>query len=139
MKVTEIFVSSFDNKGQLPLYQSKVQAGFPSPAEDDMDSTLDLNEHLIRNPASTFYVRVTGDSMIDAGIKENDLLVVDKSMQPSHNKIVIANVEGEFTVKRLKIINNEWFLVAENKNYPSMKINNNISIWGIVTAVIHQF
>jgi len=139
MKVTEIFVSSFDNKGQLPLYQSKVQAGFPSPAEDDMDSTLDLNEHLIRNPASTFYVRVTGDSMVDAGIKENDLLVVDKSMQPSHNKIVIANVEGEFTVKRLKIINNEWFLVAENKNYPSMKINNNISIWGIVTAVIHQF
>ncbi len=139
MKVDMIFASAFNYNTKLPFYESKVQAGFPSPAEDRTEATLDLNEHLIRNPEATFYVRVTGDSMMDAGIKENDLLVVDRSVEPAHNKIVIANIDGEFTVKRLKIINKEWFLVAENKNYPSMKLNKNASILGVVTAVVHQF
>ncbi|MFI4938298.1 MAG: LexA family protein [Candidatus Berkiellales bacterium] len=124
----------------LPLYEHKVAAGFPSPADDYSDTRLDLNQYLIKNPASTFYVRVEGVSMINAGIHPNDLLVVDISMKAQDGNIIIALIDGEFTVKRLKIKpNQEIWLVPENENYPPLRIQEGMDfrIWGVVTNVIH--
>lgn len=125
----------------LPLYGSKVQAGFPSPADDHIENRLDLNEFLVRHPAATFLVRVTGDSMIDVGIQENDVLVVDKCLAPSDGKIVVAALDGQLTVKRLKLIKGKAYLVSENKDYPPIEVRDgsHLHIWGVVTSVIHQF
>jgi DNA polymerase V len=117
-----------------------VHAGFPSPADDFLEGHLDLNEYLINHPAATYYVRVKGESMINAGIHDGDLLIVDRSLEPRDNKVVIAVVDGQLTVKRLKKLKNQQFvLVAENPDFPAIAVNeeNNISIWGIVTNVIH--
>lgn len=130
-----------NNQGyQLPLYSSKVQAGIPAPADDYLESKLDLNEYLIRHPTATFLVRVAGDSMIDVGIHEDDMLVVDKCITPGDGKIVVVAVDGQLTVKRLKYIDKKVYLVAENKNYPPIKIRsaNDLHIWGVVTSVIHK-
>jgi DNA polymerase V len=123
----------------LPLFGSKVQAGFPSPADDFQEGTLDLNEYLIKHPASTFFVRVAGDSMINAGIHPNDILIVDKSMTVSSGKIVIAVVNGEFTVKRYVKKQGKIFLEPENANFKSLEITteSEAQIWGVVTNVIH--
>jgi DNA polymerase V len=125
---------------RLPLYSSKVQAGFPSPSEDYVDSRLDINEYLIKHPASTFLLEVSGDSMIDAAICEGDKLVVDKSIEPAHGKIVIASVDGQFTVKRLKYEGGEKYLMPENKKYPPIKIENgsDVRFWGVVTGIIRK-
>jgi DNA polymerase V len=125
------------------LYSSKVQAGFPSPAEGSMDTKLDLNEYLIDHPVATFFVRVAGDSMIEAGILENDILIVDRSITPIAGKIVIAVINGEFTVKRLKYINNQAYLAPENKNYTPIRIKTSsegdeVCIWGVVTSVVRK-
>ncbi len=111
----------------LPLYSSKVSAGFPSPAEGYIDTKLDLNEYLIDRPVATFFVRVAGDSMIEAGILENDILAVDRSISPIDGKIVVAVINGEFTVKRLKFIKKQAYLMPENKNYTSIAINITLS------------
>jgi DNA polymerase V len=127
---------------RLPLYASKVAAGFPSPADDHMEAQLDLNEYLIKNPASTFYVRVEGNSMLGAGIHPDDLLVVDLSLPPRDGNVVIAIVNGEFTVKRLQVAKNkEISLHPENENYPVITIKEGMEfrIWGVVTNVIHSF
>ena len=123
----------------LPMYETKVQAGFPSPAEDHMPNNLDLNSYLIKHPAATFFVRVTGDSMKGANIQENDLLIVDRSIKASNNKVVIAVVNNEFTVKRLRYIDKQAYLVPENDDYQPIKIDENCCIWGVVTSVIHQY
>lgn len=123
-----------------PLYSQKIAAGFPSPADDHVDLPLDLNEYLIKNPTSTFYVRVEGDSMLNAGIHPNDLLVVDRSLKPNDGHIVIAFLNGEFTVKRLKITKNQQFtLMPENPQYSPIAIKEGMDfrIWGVVTNVIH--
>ena len=127
-------------KLRIPLVSAKVQAGFPSPADDHMERSLDLNEHLVKNPASTFFVRVQGDSMRDAGIAAGDILVVDRSVEPKDRQIVVAMLDGEFTVKRLCKRQGEIFLEAENKEYPSIEVGENqeLVIWGAVTFVIHQ-
>jgi DNA polymerase V len=124
----------------LPLYLSKVSAGFPSPAEDDIAEKLNLNDYLIKHPASTFLVRANGHSMINAGIHENDILVVDRSLKPVDGKIVIAAVDGQLTVKRLKKQGNGIILLAENPDYAPIKIQegNDVQIWGVVTNVIHS-
>lgn len=124
---------------QLPLYGSKVSAGFPSPADDHIERTLDLNIHLIRHPSATFFVRASGQSMIGAGIHNNDILVVDRSVEPIHGKIVIAAIQGELTVKRLIKKNNILYLMPENDNYPPIEVKpeQEIFIWGVVTYVIH--
>ncbi len=124
---------------EIPFFDMKVQAGTPSPADGYMCNRMDLNRHLIKNPNSTFFVQVTGESMIDAGIKENDLLVVDKSIVATNNKIVIAVVNNEFTVKRLKIINGEGYLMPENKDFAPIKMDKDSYIWGVVTSVIQKF
>ena len=124
---------------RLPLYQCAVAAGFPSPADSEMDGVLDLNDLLIKHPAATFFVRVAGSSMIKAGIFHNDLLVVDRSLEPLPGKIVIAAVNGELTVKRLHKEGLKLQLVAENDAYPPIDISDDMDlrIWGVVTNVIH--
>ncbi len=123
---------------RIPLYGSKVAAGIPSPVDDHIEDHLDLNEYLIKDPATTFLVKVTGNSMIDAGIHENDILVIDKSIPPSHGKIVVAAIDSHLTVKRLHIKNNKLILMPENPQYEPIEINenNDVYIWGIVTNVI---
>jgi DNA polymerase V len=125
---------------KLPLYASKVQAGFPSPADDFMEGKLDLNKHLVKHPTATFFVRVSGDSMIDAGIHPDDILVVDRSLEPKHGKIVIAALDGELTVKRLHKTSSKTYLMPENKRYSPIEVTeeSEMSTWGVVTNVIHS-
>lgn len=123
-----------------PLFACSVSAGFPSPADDYIEGKLDLNELMVANPAATFFVRVAGDSMTGAGIHHNDILVVDRSLEPSHGKVVIAVVGGELTVKRLHRKNDTILLKAENPDYPDITINeeSDCEIWGVVAFVVHS-
>jgi DNA polymerase V len=125
---------------ELPLYLAAVQAGFPSPADDFIDKTLDLNEYLIRHPAATFFVRVAGESMTGAGMHPGDVLVVDRAVEPADNKIVVAVVDGELTVKRIREDRGRLFLAPENPEYPPIEITEEtgFEIWGVVTSVIHK-
>ena len=125
---------------QIPLYSSSVQAGFPSPADDYIDTKLDLNKHLIKHPTATFFVRAEGDSMIGAGIHSGDILIVDKSLEVSDGKIVIAALDGHLTVKRLQKIDGKILLMSENKSFKPIEIieGNELIVWGIVTHVLHQ-
>lgn len=125
---------------KLPLFEVPVKAGFPSPADDYLEQNLDLNEHLIAHPAATFFVRVDGDSMTGAGIYKEDILIVDRSLEPTNGKIVIAVINGEFTVKRIRITPGKVFLDPENPNYKTMEINPNsdFRVWGVVTFCIHK-
>jgi DNA polymerase V len=124
------------------LCEGKVQAGFPSPADDYLGKSLSLDEYLIDRPASTFFVRATGDSMNKVGIYEGSLLVVDKGREPTNNKIIIAVINGEFTVKRLKVTGKGPYLISEstNENYGPISLIESEStyIWGVVTSVINK-
>jgi DNA polymerase V len=137
--IKEIYSSADDISLQRPLFLSGISAGFPSPADDYLDRKLDLNEHLVKNPAATYFVRVAGDSMTGAGINDNDILVVDRSLEPSSSNIVIAIVNGELTVKRLIKTRNSCRLIAENPDYPPLEINEDtpLEIWGVATYAIH--
>ena len=137
-------MDSFDSTAKrvrIPLLNDSVSAGFPSPADDYTEENIDLNEHLISNPFSTFFLRVKGDSMINAGIKDKDLIIVDKSLIAKPGNIVIAMIDGEFTIKRLSIKNDELYLKAENHNYPDFSFKNHIDvqIWGVVIYSIHSY
>jgi DNA polymerase V len=123
----------------LPLFVGKVAAGFPSPADDYVEKTLDLNELLVQKPAATFFVRAQGQSMLGVGIHHNDILVVDRSIEPVPGKIVICALNGELTVKRLDRHHGQWQLKAENPDYPDIVIHDDLElvIWGVVTNVIH--
>lgn len=124
---------------ELPIFSSPVEAGFPSPADDHIEGKLDLNEHLVRRPAATFFVRASGESMRDAGIFDGDLLIIDRGVTPQSDDIVIAILEGDLTVKRLKKVAGQWHLVAENKNYPSLPIGEgDCEFWGVVTHSIRR-
>tara|TARA_A100000171_G_C2130283_1_gene146215 strand:+ start:1765 stop:2349 length:585 start_codon:yes stop_codon:yes gene_type:complete len=140
VKVEEVFKPLMAKQQLKTLYASRVAAGSPVAATDDSEATLDLNEHLMKNPEATFFVRVNGDSMIDAGINPDDLLVVDRSLAPGSGKIVIAAVNGELTVKRLFRKNGKLFLMPENPLYPSIEVTQetDFMIWGVVTNVIHS-
>ena len=124
----------------LPLYSCKISAGFPSPADDHLEKNLDLNSYLIKNPTATFFVRVNGDSMINAGIHDNDILIVDRSLKPSHGKIVIAVVDGQMTVKRLFKRSGKLILMPENKHFKPIEITDSmtVEIWGVVVTAIHS-
>lgn len=138
-KALEIFSCETRKKISLPLFVSKVRAGFPSPAEDYLDKKLDLNEHLIKNPAATFFVKVSGNSMINAGIKSGDILIVDRSLEPKDKKIVVAIIGDEFTVKRILKKGEKLFLAPENENFAPIEIKEDMDfeIWGTVTWVLH--
>ncbi len=127
-------------KNYIPLYTESVKAGFPSPADDFIDKTIDLNELLIRHPAATFFVRVKGDSMINAGIFSGDVLVVDRALDAQNGSIVIAVIDGDLTVKKLHKKSGQVRLVPENDNYPEIVITSemNFQIWGVVKSVIRQ-
>ena len=127
-------------KAGLPLLSFSVSAGFPSPADDYTEENIDLNEYLIQNPFSTFFIRVKGDSMINSGIQNQDLIVVDKSIIAKPGDIVIAIIDERFTVKRLEKKDDTFYLKAENRNYPDLhlKIYSNMQIWGVVIYSIHN-
>lgn len=142
MKQSELtfFQPSLGTKCPLPLFLAPVQAGFPSPADDFMEQKLDLNQYLIRHPAATFFVRVEGNSMKGASIHKGDILIVDRSLEPSDGKIVIAVINSEFTVKRIRLIKEQILLEPENPAYPPIHIKPewDFQIWGVVTYVIHK-
>lgn len=127
-------------KAGLPLLSFSVSAGFPSPADDYTEENIDLNEYLIQNPFSTFFIRVKGHSMINSGIQDQDLIVVDKSLTAKPGDIVIAIIDERFTVKRLEKKDNIFYLKAENPNYPDLHLKNysNMQIWGVVIYSIHN-
>jgi DNA polymerase V len=139
--IADIFKIDQKTKVLRPLFTCSVSAGFPSPAEDHIDRKLDLNELLVPHPAATFFVRVAGDSMTNAGINNGDILVVDRSIEATNGKIIIAIVNGELTVKRFERNHTSCRLVAENSNYPPVEIteHSDFNVWGVVTSVIHQF
>ena len=141
--VTKIKISHIPDlsvENSLSLFDAAVSAGFPSPAADYEQDRLDLNRHLVKNPAATFFVRVTGDSMIGAGIHDGDLLVVDRSIEPRDKNIIIAVLDGELTVKRIWLRRGKITLVPENENYLAHEITteNEFEVWGVVTNVIHK-
>jgi len=125
----------------LPLVGNAVKAGFPSPADDYIEDKLDLNEHLITHPNATFYVKVSGESMLNAGIQDADTLVVDRSLDARHDDIVIAAIDGEFTVKRLVYRLSRPWLIPCNPAFPEIELTEEMDtvIWGVVTSVIHKF
>ena len=125
---------------QLPLYACAVHAGFPSPADDYLEDKLDLNKHLIKHPAATFFVRTAGTSMIKAGIHHGDILVVARSLEATHGKIVIAAVDGQLTDKRQYQSSKGTYLMPENDDYAPIKIeeDTDVIIWGVVTNALHS-
>jgi DNA polymerase V len=133
-------LSHFPTLIGLPLFAHKIPAGFPSPADDHLEATIDLNQQYIRHPAATFFVRVQGNSMIGAGIHNNDMLVVDRSLEAKSGSIVIAVINGELTVKRLLMDGNEVWLMPENQEFQPLQITDGIElhIWGVVAHVIHS-
>lgn len=123
----------------IPYFVSDIPAGFPSPAEDYESSPLDLHKYLVKHPSSTFFIKVRGDSMQGAGIFSGDLLIVDKALNPQDGKIIVAILQGEFTVKRIRFRGDKIFLIAENPLYAPIEIqeDSEFQVWGIVTYVIH--
>lgn len=123
----------------VPLFTEQVAAGFPSPADDYLEENLDLNKYLVKHPIATFFVRVTGDSMIGAGIHSGDILIVDRSLEADNRKVVIAVVDGELTVKRLVRKDGAVYLMPENDKYEPIVIKDEVDleVWGVVTSVIH--
>lgn len=127
------------SSNKYPLFHF-IKAGFPSPADDYLESKLSLDELIIKNPPSTFFVRVEGFSMIDSGIYPNDILVVDKSLTAKINDVIVALLDGDFTVKRFIRVNGKYFLKSENKGFQNIPIDehSNFIVWGVVTYVIHK-
>ena len=125
---------------RYPLFMTPVPAGFPSPADDYIEKELDFNTYLVKHPAATFFVRVSGDSMRDAGIYPGDILIVDRAIEPTNNSIVIARFEGELTVKRIYKKGRELILVPENSEYEPIEIKDDMDfeIWGVVKHAIHS-
>lgn len=135
-----IFKVDTDSSLPLPYADGGIHAGFPSPAQDYMELAIDLNKELIKHPASTFYGRVVGDSMKDEGIEEGDILVIDKSLELMDDDLAVCFIDGEFTVKRVRLEPRAAWLVPSNTNYPPIKVtkDNEFMVWGIVTYTIKK-
>ncbi len=138
--VLEIFFAEQRSELDLQYVGKQIVAGFPSPAEDYLESTLDLNKELIKNPSSTFFGRVKGVSMIDAGVNDGDLLVIDKSLSYKNGALAVCFVNGEFTLKGIKVEGNTIYLMPANKDYQPIiiKEDDDFSVWGIVTYIIKK-
>lgn len=136
----KIFQTEIEPNLPLPLFSSSVKAGFPSPAEDHIEEKLDLNRLMIEHPAATFFLRVEGESMENANIHPGDILVVDRALTPQNGLIIVAVLNGEFTVKRLKKKGNRLYLLPENPTFPEIEITaeTEFQIWGVVTFIIHK-
>jgi DNA polymerase V len=139
MNVDAIYAPDLSTRYALPIFLGRLPAGFPSPADDYIEGKLDLNRHLIKHPAATFFVRVTGDSMVEAGIHSRDILIVDRSLEAIDGNVIVAVLDGELTVKRLSKRNNVLRLLPANKDYQPIEIqaHQSFEIWGVVTNVIH--
>src|SRR5574344_322058 len=137
----ELYSALTDSALTIPMASNKISAGFPSPAEDFIDTGIDLNQFLIKHSASTFFGRVKGDSMINVGISDGDLLIIDKSLDPQNGKLAVCFIDGEFTVKRMQIEQDKCYLMPENDAYKPSPVTseNKFLIWGIVTHVIKSF
>jgi DNA polymerase V len=140
IKKLQFFTPKTSNSNGAIFIDTGISAGFPSPADDFKETRISLDEELITNKEATFFAKVNGQSMIGAGLDDNDLLVIDRSLEPENNKIAVCFLDGEFTVKRLKVKNDVVWLQPENPNYPIIKITeeNDFVIWGIVTSVIKK-
>ena len=138
--IFEIYACAETAGTTLPIFLAAISAGFPSPADDYIDQKLDLNEFLVRHPAATFFVRVSGESMIDAGIHPGDILIVDRSLQAADDRIVIAALNGELTVKRIRMANGRISLAPENPRFPPIEVTPDMQfeVWGVVCHVIHR-
>ncbi len=125
---------------ELQLFDIRIQAGFPSPAQGSFADSVDLNHELINNPAATFCARVIGDSMIDSGINEGDMLIIDRSIEPQDGDIAVCFIDGDFTVKRILIKDNEMSLVPANRRYPVIRVpkESNFVVWGVVSHIIKK-
>ncbi|MBL8026871.1 MAG: translesion error-prone DNA polymerase V autoproteolytic subunit [Fibrobacteres bacterium] len=136
----EFYSADFSTALEIPLVSGKVSAGFPSPADDYLEMKLDIVKHMIKHPAATFFVRVTGTSMKEAGIQDGDLLVVDRSLQPKSGSIAVCLINGEFTVKRLLKTGKKLMLQPENADFKPIEIKDGseFEVWGIVSYVIHK-
>lgn len=140
MKHLELYSSDTSITLPLPYAEDGIRAGFPSPAQDYMELSIDLNKELVPHPSSTFYGRVKGDSMKDEGIEEGDILVIDKSLELMNDDLAVCFVDGEFTLKRVRVEAETVWLVPSNKAYPEIPIttDNDFIIWGIVTYTIKK-
>jgi DNA polymerase V len=138
--VLDFFTPDFTTQLELPLAGTAIAAGFPSPAEEYVEIALDLNKELVKHPAATFYARVKGNSMVDAGIQDGDLLVIDKALEPKEGSIAVCYLDGEFTVKRLAVREEGVYLMAANAEFKPIRITeeNEFLVWGIVAYVIHK-
>lgn len=136
----KLYKPTHDTKISIPLFVSKVKAGFPSPAEEYIEAKLDLNSYLIQHPSSTYMVRIEGDSMIGAGIYSGDMAVVDRSLEPKNQDIVIAVVDQEITIKRLVKGKKGITLCAENPNFEPIRFSNEqeLTIWGVVVHTVRS-
>lgn len=136
----DLYSAETETTLELPFVDTGISAGFPSPAMDFEGLGIDLNRDLIQHPAATFFARVKGDSLKNAGIQDGDLLIIDRSLEPRNGKIAVCYLDGEFTAKRLKISGKEIWLVAENEAYPPIRVQESqeLMIWGIVTHVIKR-
>lgn len=134
------YIPDTSHNTEVLFVEGGITAGFPSPADDFKEVRISLDKTLIRNTDATFYARVKGQSMMGAGIDDGDLLIVDKSLEPQNNKIAVCFLDGEFTVKRLKVEKDAVYLVPENEDYKTIKVTkeNQLVIWGIVTYVIKR-
>jgi len=140
MTVETIYAPDLTTRYKLPIFLGRLPAGFPSPADDYLEGKLDINKHLVKHPAATFYVRVSGDSMLGAGIHCGDLLVVDRSLEAKNGNVVVAVLDGDLTVKRLYKRDGVIRLMPENPQYQPIEIaeGQSFEIWGVVTSVIHS-
>lgn len=140
LKIVAIYPIAQHKPCVIPFAESLVSAGFPSSAENFVENSLDLNDLLIEHPSATFYVKVIGNSMINAGINSGDILIVDRSLSVTNNKIAIVRINDEFTVKRIKIEGCKMFLVPANDDYKTIEITKDmdVEVWGVVTFVIHK-
>ncbi|MBP6303626.1 MAG: translesion error-prone DNA polymerase V autoproteolytic subunit [Bacteroidia bacterium] len=136
-----LFAADVSTALELPLFETGINAGFPSPAGDFMELKIDLNEYMVRNPSATFYGRVNGDSMRDIGINEGDIAVIDRSLDLVNNKIALCYVDGGFTIKTVRMQNKECWLIPANANFKPVQITeeNQFIVWGIVTFIIKKF
>lgn len=139
MNTAAIYAPDLTTRYKLPIFLGRLPAGFPSPADDYLEGKLDINKHLVKHPAATFYVRVSGDSMLGAGIHCGDLLVVDRSLEAKNGNVVVAVLDGDLTVKRLYKRDGIIRLLPENSQYQPIEIaeGQSFEIWGVVTSVIH--
>jgi len=137
----DFYIPDYSTELELPFVDTGISAGFPSPADDFIELTIDLNKFLVKHKDTTFFARVKGHSMKNAGIYDGDLLVIDKSLAPQDGKIAICQIDGEFTVKRIKIEKDIVWLIAENEEYKPIKVTpeNELMIWGIVIHSIKSF